>query len=204
MIYFISDTHLYHTNIIKLNPLVRKPHFEELILEELERTLSDGDILYHLGDFTWQLYDPEGFLERWKELRGKKVLLMGNHDHRFGDAILGEFFDEVHEFSLVLEAGGLKVLLSHYPALDLRTERFPERQRRVEEEFFERGCDLLIHGHVHYNGGAPMCGCDRKGIPCLNVNVELHGFKPVSLREAVESLGVSTPVRTRRAPEDIK
>jgi len=188
MIYFTSDTHLYHANLIRLNPSVRKPHFEKKILSGLEEVLSDGDTLYHLGDFTWQLYDPEGYLERWKRLKGRKVLLMGNHDHRFGRSILGEFFDEVYGFSLSVEVGGLKLLLSHYPALDLRTERFPERQRRVEEEFFKEGCDVLIHGHVHYNSGKPMCGCGQRGIPCVNVNVELHGFRAVSLEDIAEKL----------------
>ncbi|WP_457600616.1 metallophosphoesterase [Hydrogenivirga sp.] len=187
MIYFTSDTHLYHTNILRLNPAVRRRGFEESILGNLEETLQEGDILYHLGDFTWQLHDPEGFLERWKALPARKVLLMGNHDHRYGRSVLLEFFDEVYEFSLILETQGRRLLLSHYPALDLKTERFPEIQDRVEGEFFKEGCDLLVHGHVHYNGEGPMCGCLLRGVPCVNVNVELHEFKPVSLRDVLSA-----------------
>ncbi|RLJ70340.1 calcineurin-like phosphoesterase family protein [Hydrogenivirga caldilitoris] len=183
MIYFISDTHFYHFNILKLNPQARKFGFERITVEALEKTLKEGDTLYHLGDFTWQLYDEFGVLERWKELPARKVLIMGNHDERFGSSVLREFFDEVYEFSLLLEESGRKFLLSHYPALDLKTNRFPDRQERVEKEFFQSGCDFLVHGHVHYNNGGPMCGCGSKGIPCFNVNVELHNFRPVSLEE---------------------
>jgi len=188
MIYFTSDTHLYHYNILKLNPQARKPGYELRILDNLEALLKEGDTLYHLGDFTWQLYDELKVLDRWKKLPAKKVLIMGNHDHRFGKEILGEFFDEVHEFSLVLELDGFKILLSHYPALDLKTQRFPEKQERVEKEFFEKGCDLLLHGHVHHNGDGPTCGCALKGIPCVNVNVEFWEFRPVSLEQLMVGL----------------
>lgn len=188
MIYFVSDTHFYHFNILKLNPLVRKFGFETEILKNLEKTLREGDTLYHLGDFTWQLYDKMRVLERWKRLRVRKILLMGNHDHRFGKEVLKEFFDEIYDPFYILEVDGLRILLSHYPALDLKTDRFPEMQELVEERFFEERCDILIHGHVHYNPTGPMCGCYLKGIPCLNVNVELWEFKPVSLREVMSSV----------------
>ncbi len=195
MIYFISDTHFYHFNILKLNPEFRKFGYELKILENLESVLKEGDTLYHLGDFTWQLYDEFGILDRWKRLPGKKVLIMGNHDHRFGKDILEEFFDEIHEFSLILEVEGLRLLLSHYPALDLRTDRFPELQARVEETFVREGCDLLVHGHVHRRSGGPHCGCYMKGIPCVNANVEFTGFKPVSADGALDKLKREEPLR---------
>ena len=188
MIYFLSDTHFYHFNILKLNPEVRKFGYEFEILENLKSILKEGDTVYHLGDFTWQLYDEFKVLGRWKRLPGRKVLVMGNHDHRFGREVLKEFFDEVYEFSLVLELDGLRILLSHYPALDLRTQRFPERQEKVEKIFFEENCDILVHGHVHYNGSGPTCGCALKGIPCVNVNVEFWDFRPVSLKEVTVGL----------------
>ncbi len=188
MIYFLSDTHLYHFNILKLNPQARRPGYELKILENLESLLKEEDTLYHLGDFTWQLQDEFGVLERWKRLPGRKVLVMGNHDHRFGKEVLKEFFDEIHEFSLVLEVEGLRLLLSHYPALDLKTERFPDRQKKVEETFFKEGCYLLIHGHVHHNGSGPTCGCTLKGVPCVNVNVEFWSFRPVSLEDIAVKL----------------
>ena len=188
MIYFLSDTHFYHFNILKLNPEVRKLGYELEILENLESIVKEGDTVYHLGDFTWQLQDELGVLERWKRLPGRKVLVMGNHDHRFGREALGEFFDEIHEFSLILEVGGLRLLLSHYPVLDLRTQRFPERQEKVKELFLKENCDLLIHGHVHHNGGGPTCGCSLKGVPCVNVNVEFWEFSPVNLEDIIVSL----------------
>jgi len=188
VIYFISDTHFYHQNIIRLNPEVRKYRFEERIMESLEELLKEGDIIYHIGDFTWELNDSRGILERWKRLKAHKVLVLGNHDLLYGKELLGEFFDEVHEFSTILEVEGVRLLLSHYPALDLRTERFPDRQERVVREFISRGCDGLVHGHVHYNSGGPMCGCSLKGIRCVNVNVELHDFKPVSLSQILREM----------------
>ena len=186
MLYFISDTHFYHENILKLNPDFRFPFFEEVILENLEKTLKPGDILYHLGDFTWHLDDRRGILRRWKALPCRKVLVRGNHDSRFSDRDLGEFFDEIEEFSLVVEHSGVRLLLSHYPALDLRTGRFPDLQLEVERTFTDEGCDLLIHGHVHRGRDGRACGCCLKGIPCFNVNVEYSDFRPVSLQDILD------------------
>ncbi|NPA41783.1 MAG: nicotinate phosphoribosyltransferase [Aquificae bacterium] len=198
MIYFISDTHFYHHNILRLNPEVRKPLFEERILNDLFEVLKEEDTLYHLGDFTWELWDQRGILELWKKLPSRKVLLMGNHDRRVPLSVLKEFFDEIHELYHLIEVDGKRLLLTHYPALDLRTQRFPELQSKVRELFFELNCDLLVHGHVHYTPGKPLCGCSSLGIPCYNVNVELNDFKPVPLTRVLKKVsplkGLKTPL----------
>ncbi len=180
MIYFISDTHFYHGNIVNLNPS-RFPFFERFILFNLSLKLKEGDIIYHLGDFTWHFNDFHGYLERWKDLKARKVLIMGNHDK--DKEKLKEYFDEVHENYLIIEHEGLKILLSHYPAKDPVTPRYPEKQEEVRRTFFENGCDILIHGHVHWNRNRIRCACGEYGIPCLNVNVEWNNYRPVAITE---------------------
>ncbi|MEO2068573.1 MAG: metallophosphoesterase family protein [Desulfurobacteriaceae bacterium] len=183
MRYFISDTHFFHRNILKLNPLKRKEGFEEAILENLKITLKDDDVLYHLGDFSWKLNDE--FLKAWKEIPGKKILVKGNHDFRAREGKLRRFFDEVIEEYAIIKIKGKRVLLSHYPALDLRTYRFPEIQEKIVKVYFNNSCSLLVHGHVHWNRFGVLCGCHLKGIKCKNVNVEFTDYKPVSEEELV-------------------
>ncbi len=180
MNYFISDTHFFHKNILKLNPLKRKKGFEDLILSSLE-DLNSEDTLYLLGDFAWEL--PEGFKELWSSFPFKKVLIKGNHDWRFKDEQLRELFDEVYPFSLSLEVKGKMVLLCHFPSLDLRTYRFLELQKKITQEFKEKNFHLLLHGHVHWNPFGVFCGCHLNCVKCLNVNVEFVGFKPLSEEE---------------------
>ncbi|MEO2082768.1 MAG: metallophosphoesterase [Desulfurobacteriaceae bacterium] len=181
MLYFISDTHFKHENILRLNPLKRKKGFEVQIIDNLKVQLKEGDTLYHLGDFAWSL--DEELLDAWRSIPGKKILVKGNHDNFFGDSDLLLYFDEVINFSTVVKIREKNVLLCHYPALDLRTFRFKELQRKVEKVFKGSGSVLLLHGHVHWNPYCVFCGCHLKGIRCFNVNVEFNGNRAVSEEE---------------------
>jgi len=181
MLYFTADFHLFHSNIINLNPLKRKPGFEEEIFKNLLGVLKEGDTLFIVGDFAWEL--PEGFSETWLSLPGRKVLIKGNHDWWFKDEELQPLFDEIYHFSHLIEVKGKKVLLCHFPSLDLRTYRYRELQAKITEEFRGSGAELLIHGHVHWNPYCVFCGCHLNRVKCINVNVEFHGYKPVSLEE---------------------
>jgi len=179
MKYFISDTHFFHRNILKLCPLKRFPNFEEKILENLKRRIKSGDTLYHIGDFSWT--DSEELLKSWLEIPGRKVLIKGNHDWHFKNLSL--YFDEVVEFSEIIEVNGKKVLLCHFPSKDLRTFRYLELQRKVTEIYKSQGCSLLIHGHVHWNPYGIFCGCHLNRVKCLNVNVEFTNYRALSEEE---------------------
>ncbi len=181
MDYFIADCHFFHANIIRLNPLKRKPGFEERVLSNLRSSLKEGDRLFVLGDFTWRL--PEDFLDLWNSIPGKKYLIMGNHDYWFKEEELSPFFDQIFPFTHTLEVDGKRLLLCHFPSKDLRTYRYLELQKMVTEEFKEGNYSLLLHGHVHWNPYGVFCGCHLNCVKCLNVNVEFTGFKPISLKE---------------------
>lgn len=179
MKYFISDTHFYHRNILNLCSQKRKPGFEELIFLNLKKQLKNCDVLYHIGDFSWD--DSDKFLKLWRSLPAKKILIKGNHDWRFKNSYL--YFDEVVEFFTITYVRGKKVLLCHFPSRDLRTYRYKEFQERVTEIYHKESCSLLIHGHVHWNPYCIFCGCHLNGVKCLNVNVEFTGFRAVSEEE---------------------
>ncbi|RKQ64022.1 calcineurin-like phosphoesterase family protein [Thermovibrio guaymasensis] len=181
MNYFIADCHFFHSNILKLNPLKRRKGFEDVILENLRAVLTEDDALYVIGDFAWKL--PEGFLEKWSFIPGRKFLIKGNHDWWFREEELYLFFEEVYDFSYLLEVRGKRVLLCHFPSKDLRTYRYTELQERVTRELKENNCSLLVHGHVHWNPYGVFCGCHLNCVKCINVNVEFTGFRPVSEEE---------------------
>ncbi|NPA32654.1 MAG: nicotinate phosphoribosyltransferase, partial [Aquificae bacterium] len=114
--------------------------------------------------------------------------IMGNHDR--DKERLSDFFDEVYDFYKVIEVGGKRVLLSHYPAKDPLTERYPERQELVREIYFSEGCELLLHGHVHWNREGVRCACHKLGVRCINVNTEWHRYAPVSEEKVLEKLNL--------------
>ncbi len=181
MLYFIADTHFFHKNIIKLNPRKRKPGFEEKILTSLLKTLKPEDSLFVVGDFIWEF--KEEFVKTWNAIPGKKFLIKGNHDEWIGKDALLLFFEKIYEFFTIVEIGKKKILLCHYPAVDLRTRRFKELQQKATEIYWSYNCSLLLHGHVHWNPYGVLCGCHLKRVKCINVNVEFTNYKPVSLEE---------------------
>ncbi len=189
MLYFISDTHFYHSNIVNLSAF-RFDGFEDRILENLERIIVPDDVLFHLGDFTWTLKDKKGYLKRWQALPCKKFLILGNHDYKFSKN-LGPYFDKIYNFVKLLEIGELRLLLSHFPALDLRKKkRYLGKIFKVKELFYFSRCDILFHGHVHRNSFNVHCGCGIYNIPCFNVNVEFTGYRPVALEWVLRRVSI--------------
>lgn len=90
-VWFTSDTHFGHNNIIKYEHEARP--FD--IIEEMNEKLIDNwnsvvgkkDTVYHLGDFCF----GKQHLEIAKRLKGRKILILGNHDvYKYDD-----YFDRV-------------------------------------------------------------------------------------------------------------
>lgn len=57
-VYFTSDTHFYHSNIIDFckRPFKNVEDMNETLIENWNRVVGQDDIVFHLGDFAWE--DP--------------------------------------------------------------------------------------------------------------------------------------------------
>lgn len=97
--HIISDLHFNEDDLKKAFP--ERPSDEGLV-KMINSKVGRKDILLILGDC--------GDLEYVKQLRGYKVLIMGNHDT--GSTKYKEIFDEVYEGALII---GEKLILSHEP-----------------------------------------------------------------------------------------
>lgn len=113
-IYIISDTHFDDKDCKLMDRNWLPP---EEAIKIIKGVAHKTDTLIHLGDV--------GNIEYIKQLKCRKILIMGNHDT--GVTKFREVFDEVYEGPLMI---GEKILLSHEPIL---------------------GIDwcLNIHGHDH-------------------------------------------------------
>ena len=98
-IWIISDTHFGDKDLRAGVP--GRPSDEELV-KLINSKVGRKDVLIHLGDV--------GDTDFIRQLRGYKVLIMGNHDA--GRTKYEEFFDEVYEGPLMI---GEKLILSHEP-----------------------------------------------------------------------------------------
>ena len=110
--FYISDTHLGHSGIIRYDnrPFMNVEEMDEVIIQRWNDAVSDVDTVYVLGDFSW--YKEEKTLEILDRLSGRKVLIKGNHD-RVSPGVSRKFM-RVCDY-LEIKDSGQKVILSHYP-----------------------------------------------------------------------------------------
>ena len=87
MLYFTSDLHLCHKNIIKY----ARPQFEfsdeglqqceDLMLKNYNDVITDDDIVVFLGDIAFLKSEFKPHISEYcKKLKGRKLMLRGNHD----------------------------------------------------------------------------------------------------------------------------
>ena len=79
-VYFTSDTHFYHSNIIGFckRPFKNVEDMNETLIENWNRVVGQDDIVFHLGDFC--LGGSHEWTKILNRLNGKIYLILGNHD----------------------------------------------------------------------------------------------------------------------------
>lgn len=112
MNYYISDTHFGHKNIIGYDnrPFFTVKEMDEKIMNNWNGGVSDNDIVYILGDFSW--YPEFQTSEILSKLNGHKVLILGNHDKMSHK--MAKNFDKICDY-LEIEDEKERVIMSHYP-----------------------------------------------------------------------------------------
>ena len=115
-LFFTSDTHFYHGNIIRFcnRPFKSVEMMNETIISNWNNTVGQDDIVFHLGDFCL------GGSAEWNKildrLNGKIYLIMGNHDLKnIRQGYIGRF--EHVAMQMHIEVGKQKIYLNHYPFL---------------------------------------------------------------------------------------
>jgi calcineurin-like phosphoesterase family protein len=166
MIYFTSDTHFGHANIIKYSgrPYKDVPHMNEMLIQNWNEVVQSTDTIIHLGDFAMgPKTEHAGFLKR---LAGYKILIRGNHDQS-EEKMKAQGWNEVY-INRLLEIDGKKVYLSHVPP---RSED-PYGDRFYHTEFTPEPPehDIWFCGHVHEK-------FLRRG-NIINVGVDVWNFRP--------------------------
>lgn len=172
-IFVISDTHFTHKNFLSFReyypdgPLIR-PGFssveemDELMIENWNKTVTEHDKVYHLGDFSFGGKDNIGRIA--SRLNGKKRLIAGNHE-----IDLRHYYPHFQKVMSYREFGNLfklPVYCCHFP---LNHAGFNYRSQLH---------GLMIHGHIHLNK-----------IPnpqYINVCVENINYTPISIEELVD------------------
>ena len=80
-VFFTSDTHYYHKNIIRYSnrPYKDVREMNESLIANYNSRVGPDDTCYHLGDFGFA--DQDKLRNIVSQLNGKKHLILGNHDN---------------------------------------------------------------------------------------------------------------------------
>jgi len=155
-IWFTSDTHYGHANIIRFceRPFATKEEMDEALIERFNECVKPGDTVYHLGDFSFAR-DPALVFRR---LNGNKHLILGNHDWKRERELRKLSWGWVKDVYMLRVGKKTKIWLSHYA-------------HRV----WPNGHHGSIHLYGHSHNGLPDVGksCD--------VGVDAWDYKPVHL-----------------------
>ena len=170
MIYFISDTHFGHANIVKMceRPYPDVEAMNEALIAAWNERVQGDDTSYIIGDMFFRCADPESILKR---LKGKKRLIVGNHDGSWMDKVdLNHYFVSVDNY-LETTDGVHGMTICHYPLLAWKNA----------------GRTYMVHGHIHADTKSDYWPLIQRRERVLNAGVDVNDYRPVTFEEMVEN-----------------
>lgn len=173
MLYFYSDPHFGHTNIIRYceRPFANVAEMNAELIRRYNETVGPNDTVVWVGDcFFCSAEQARGIID---QLDGTKILVLGNHDRRESYMERLGFSLVVRELRMNLE--GRSVRVSHYPWRHFYDPSFKYYERCPTSRSPD---ELLFHGHVHD-------AWTRKDT-AINVGVDVRDFRPVTVAELLK------------------
>ena len=163
MIYFVSDTHFGHDNIIKYSdrPVKNVTEMNRVLIDNWNSVVQKGDTVYHVGDFSFGSgsKDPDKY---FYQLNGKKHLIKGNHDNKRTLDLPWESVSDVK----IIKVEKQQIFLQHY---SMRT--WYHSYKGV----------WMIYGHSH--GTLP-----ETDDLTFDVGVDCWGLRPISFEEVKKKM----------------
>jgi calcineurin-like phosphoesterase family protein len=196
VIYFTSDPHYWHQNVIKYcnRPYASVEEMNEDMILKWNSIVRPEDEIYVLGDFSMAFRPVELYTNR---LMGTKYLVPGNHDfcHSYHKKSrnkenqkiwIQKYRDygwDVIPEQTVLELNGKAIFnLCHHPYQD-----YDPNDKGHDDKYRNwRPLDdgrILLCGHIHEKWTTRR---SIKGSLMINVGVDVHNFTPISVDRVME------------------
>lgn len=185
---FWSDPHFYHNNIIKYcdRPFKSTIHMNMMMVDYYNKEVSKDDLVIWGGDISFGNKDDTRAL--LKDLPGKKILIMGNHDFlkkkKFIDFGIFDATVICLNYQEKIDDEQWDIWVTHYPIDDAL---IPAKT-------------INVHGHIHSY---------TAGVKNLNISVEHTDYRPQDITtnlKSVKDLIVSgvTPVKSDNMNQKIR
>lgn len=166
--YYIADTHFGHANIIRFcnRPFDDVRDMDRTMAEYWNLRVTDDDDVYIVGDFIYKSAEPaEEIIGR---LRGRKHLVIGNHDAKWMKGVdLGKHFVEVDHALFTVDDQRRRIWMCHYPCMT-----WPKGSYHV-------------YGHIHNDRPASFWPLLSTYENALNAGVDVNAFMPATLDELI-------------------
>ncbi len=164
-LFFTSDTHFGHSNIIRLANLPFTSIYEkdELQIKNWNSVVPKDGIVFHAGDLALGCH-PSRLSEILYQLNGKIYLCEGSHDREAYNH--KERFSDISD-TYYITIGDIEIFVSHY-----NHKVWPKSHYG----------SLQIHGHSH---GRLDLYNEKEG-KILDVAVESNNYTPLSLDQVID------------------
>ena len=168
MIYFTSDLHFGHKNVLVFNnrPFKDVDDMNQSLIRNYNEVVSNSDDVYILGDLSYHC-DETLLKNCLSQLKGHKTLVLGNHDKLSVISKMNIFEDIVNYQEVYYQS--IFLVLSHYPFMTWNKSRYGA---------------IHLHGHIHsdksYNKNNII-----EGIRRFDVGVDANDYKPVSITDVL-------------------
>jgi calcineurin-like phosphoesterase family protein len=172
MIYFTSDLHLYHKNILEFckdsRPFNDLDAMHESLRNHWNGLVNSDDTVYILGDVSFG--DIQQTIKYLDSLNGKKILIYGNHDHKIrrNDHNIQDCFDGCFDM-LEITIDKKLYVLNHYPMVVWNRSHYGSYH---------------LYGHCH--------GQYEHDGKALDVGLDANDFKLCSLNDVRNVLMIKT------------
>jgi len=179
-IYFTSDLHFGHENVIRFDdrPFASVEEMDAELIRRWNAKVDRGDLVYVLGDMIWKTKNDDA-LNIIKSLNGQIILIKGNHDRFLSNAKAKNALAAVKDYDdicVMLEDGTTRrCVLSHYFIPMYNGHRYQ---------------GIHLHGHSHFTDEADFEidlaeQLNNQGIrnEIYNVGCMYWNYEPVTLDE---------------------
>lgn len=140
---------------------------DEQLIQNWNNRVHGNDTVFILGDMFFRTDNVESILRR---LKGKKRLILGNHDGWIKRIDASRYFQSVDTY-LETTDGHHSLTLCHYPMV---TWKHAMRS-------------YMIHGHIHNDRSADYWPLLQVRDHVLNAGVEVNAYAPVTFDELFEN-----------------
>jgi calcineurin-like phosphoesterase family protein len=165
-VFFTSDLHFGHANIIKYcnRPFKTTQEMDDLLISKWNTVVTPDDYVYVVGDFAFNR-GKNNYIQLLTRLNGTKILIVGNHDKNLSRSQALRFGFAAICYSLEYVIHGIALRLQHRP----------RRLNWYERWFGLRDKKLwVIHGHTHRQAN-PV----NYKTQAINVCTDMWAYTPV-------------------------